>query len=96
MFFPYLGGLEGQALVPWPGWGWIQCPIVIGGLCADLTDCSIWCCGRDYHEPQDKNDGHYGMFFGFPYYIFDRTRNPMIATMLPGLLAWVFLWLKST
>ena len=25
-------------------------------------------------------------FLAFPYYIFDRTRNPMIATMLPGLL----------
>ena len=33
-------------------------------------------------------------FLAFPYYIFDRTRNPMIATMLPGLLAWVFIGLR--
>lgn len=25
-----------------------------------------------------------------PYYIFDRTRNPMLATMFPGFCAWVF------
>jgi hypothetical protein len=31
----------------------------------------------------------------FPYYIFDRTRNAMIATMLPGLLAYVFLYLRG-
>ncbi|MGJ8696665.1 MAG: hypothetical protein ACSHYF_10130 [Verrucomicrobiaceae bacterium] len=30
-----------------------------------------------------------------PYFIFDRTRNTMLATILPGLLAWVFLRLKS-
>lgn len=31
----------------------------------------------------------------FPYYIFDRTRNAMIATMLPGFLAWTFLRLRG-
>ena len=31
----------------------------------------------------------------FPYYIFDRTRNTMLATMLPGLLAWVLLRIKG-
>ena len=34
-------------------------------------------------------------FLAFPYYIFDRTRNPIIATILPGLLAWVFLSLQG-
>ena len=28
---------------------------------------------------------------GFPFYIFDRARNVMLATMMPGFLAWVFL-----
>ncbi len=32
----------------------------------------------------------------FPYYIFDRTRNTMLATILPGFLAWVLLRLKTT
>lgn len=30
-----------------------------------------------------------------PYYIFDRTRNTMLATVLPGLLSWVFLRLSG-
>lgn len=30
----------------------------------------------------------------FPYFIFDRTRNTMLATMLPGILAWIFLRLR--
>lgn len=34
-------------------------------------------------------------FLAFPYYLFDRTRNPIIATVLPGLLAWVFLSLQG-
>jgi len=32
---------------------------------------------------------------GMPYYLFDRTRNAMLATMLPGLLAWIFFRLKG-
>jgi len=31
----------------------------------------------------------------FPFYIFDRVRNAMIATMLPGLLAWVMFRVKG-
>ncbi|NJR42597.1 MAG: hypothetical protein HC767_07925 [Akkermansiaceae bacterium] len=26
----------------------------------------------------------------FPYYLFDRTRNTMLSTMVPGVLAWIF------
>ncbi len=34
-------------------------------------------------------------FLTFPTYIFDRTRNTMLATVLPGLLAWVFFRLRG-
>ncbi|MBP6602449.1 MAG: hypothetical protein KA250_11630 [Verrucomicrobiales bacterium] len=30
-----------------------------------------------------------------PYFLFDRTRNTMLSTVLPGLLAWVFLGLRG-
>jgi len=33
-------------------------------------------------------------FLMMPTYIFDRTRNTMLATVLPGVLAWVFLRLR--
>lgn len=32
-----------------------------------------------------------GCVLSWPYFLFDRARNPMLAVMLPGLLAWLFL-----
>lgn len=34
-------------------------------------------------------------FLGAPYFLFGRTRNTMLAVLLPGLLAWVFFRLKG-
>ncbi len=34
-------------------------------------------------------------FLALPYFVFDRTRNVMLATMLPGFLSWVFLRLRG-
>lgn len=34
-------------------------------------------------------------FLAFPFYIFDRTRNTMLATMLPGILAWIMFRIKG-
>jgi hypothetical protein len=31
----------------------------------------------------------------WPYFIFDRTRNTMLAVMIPGILSWVFLRLRG-
>jgi len=35
------------------------------------------------------------VLLGVPYYVFDRTRNTMLAVLLPGILAWTFLRLKG-
>lgn len=34
-------------------------------------------------------------FFALPFYLLDRTRNTMLATAMPGFLAWVFLRLRG-
>jgi hypothetical protein len=34
-------------------------------------------------------------FLTMPFYLFDRTRNTMLSTVLPGLLAWVFLGMRG-
>ncbi|MAS96526.1 MAG: hypothetical protein CMO55_25335 [Verrucomicrobiales bacterium] len=34
-------------------------------------------------------------FLAMPYFIFDRTRNTMLATVMPGVLAWIFIRLKG-
>jgi hypothetical protein len=36
-----------------------------------------------------------GCLLTWPYYLFDRTRNTMLATVLPGVLCWVFLRLRG-
>ena len=37
-----------------------------------------------------------GCFLVWPYYLFDRTRNVMLSTMLPAILAWVFIRLRNS
>ena len=43
-----------------------------------------------------------GVLFTWPYFIFDRTRKSILAIVVPGVLAWVFLrfrasrWIKAT
>jgi hypothetical protein len=36
-----------------------------------------------------------GCLVTWPYYIFDRTRNPILVIVLPAILAWVFLRLRG-
>lgn len=51
-------------------------------------------------NPKTRNIALTVCFLALPYYIFDRTRNTMLATMMPGILAFVFLrfrrskWIK--
>ena len=85
MFFPYL---EGYKLNPWSRGrvgGGISALLSLGRLFAAFADGSIWCGGRVAKNPKTRMMAITVCFLAFPYYIFDRTRNPMIATMLPGL-----------
>ncbi len=45
-------------------------------------------------NPKTRNIALTVCFLALPYYIFDRTRNTMLATMLPGILAFVFFRLR--
>lgn len=45
-------------------------------------------------NPKTRNIALTVCFLALPYYIFDRTRNTMLATMLPGILALVFFRLR--
>jgi hypothetical protein len=36
-----------------------------------------------------------GCLLSWPYFIFDRTRNTMLAVVIPGVLSWVFLRLRG-
>lgn len=34
-------------------------------------------------------------FLSMPYFVFDRTRNVMLATVMPGIFSWIFIRLKG-
>jgi hypothetical protein len=46
-------------------------------------------------NPQTRNTALLICMLALPYYIFDRTRNTMLATLVPGMLAWVFFRLRG-
>ena len=95
MFMPYL---EGYKLKPWSrgrvGGGFSALLSLAGYLQIMLTAAFGVLAALSYN-PKTRMMAIAVCFLAFPYYIFDRTRNPMIATMLPGLLAWVFIRLRG-
>ena len=47
------------------------------------------------HSPRLRALAVAGCLLTWPYFIFDRTRNPMLAVVVPAILAWVFLRLRG-
>ena len=95
IFTPYL---EGYKAKPWSrarvGGGFSALLSLAGYVQLMLTAC-FGVLAALATNPKTRMMAIIVCFLAFPYYIFDRTRNPMIATMGPGLLAWVFLRLKG-
>ena len=94
MFFPYL---EGYQLNPWARGrlgGGISALLSLGSYLQILLAAGFGVIAALARNPQTRLMAITICFLALPYFIFDRTRNPMIATMLPGFLAWVFLRLR--
>jgi hypothetical protein len=95
MFMPYL---EGVKLKPWARGrvgGGFSALLSLAGYVQIMLTASFGVLAALSHNPKTRLMAIAVCFLAFPYYIFDRTRNPMIATMLPGLLAWVFIRLRG-
>ena len=95
VFTPYL---EGWKAKPWSRarvGGGFSALLSLAGYIQILLTAAFGVVAAISRNPKTKIMAITVCFLAFPYYIFDRTRNPMIATMLPGLLAWVFLSLKG-
>ena len=95
MFFPYL---EGYKLQPWARsrvGGGISAILSLAGYVQILLTAGFGIVAAVSTNPKTRMIAITVCFLAFPYYIFDRTRNPMIATMGPGLLAWVFIGLRA-
>lgn len=94
-FFPFLG----ERIDPWAraqvGGGFSALLSLAGylqlflaamfGLVAALT-----------RNPQVRSLALLGCALAWPYYIFDRTRNSILVIIIPGLLCWVFVRLRSS
>jgi hypothetical protein len=95
MFFPYL---EGYKVQPWARGrvgGGISAILSLAGYVQILLTAGFGVVAALSTNPKTRMMAITVCFLAFPYYIFDRTRNPMIATMGPGLLAWVFIGLRA-
>ena len=95
MFMPYL---EGYKLKPWSRGrvgGGMSALLSLAGYVQILLTAGFGIIAAVSTNPKTRMMAITVCFLAFPYYIFDRTRNPMIATMGPGLLAWVFIGLRA-
>ena len=95
MFFPYL---EGYKVQPWARGrvgGGISALLSLAGYVQLFLTAGFGVVAAVSTNPKTRMMAITVCFLAFPYYIFDRTRNPMIATMGPGLLAWVFIGLRA-
>jgi hypothetical protein len=95
MFFPYI---EGYKLSPWSRGrvgGGLSALLSLAGYVQIMLTAGFGVVAAVATNPKTRMMAITVCFLAFPYYIFDRTRNPMIATMGPGLLAWVFIGLRA-
>lgn len=94
LFAPYLGELA----APWSRGrigGGLDAFVSLGGYLQVLLTASFGVIAALARNPVTRSLALAVCVLSFPYYLFGRTRNTMLATMLPGMLAWVFLRLRG-
>jgi len=90
LFAPYLG----DRAAPWSRermGGGLSAFLSLAGYVQILMTAGFGVLAAVSYNPKTRQIAITVCCLAFPYFIFARTRNAMIATMLPGLLAWVFL-----
>ncbi len=95
LFAPYLSGVKAE---PWSrsrlGAGFDSLLAFAGYIQLILT-AGFGVILAVSRNPRTRTIAAIVCFLAFPPYLFDRTRNTMLSTMVPGLLAWVFFRLRS-
>ncbi|BDS07652.1 hypothetical protein NT6N_26920 [Oceaniferula spumae] len=94
MFAPYLGE-RGYPWIRGRMGGGISALLSLAGYLQILMTAGFGVIAALSTNPKTRSVAIAVCCLAFPYYIFDRTRNAMIATMLPGLLAWVFIRIEG-
>lgn len=94
LFFPYLG----EKAEPWGRnriGGGLDALISLASYVQVFLTAGAGVIAAIARRPSTRSIAIAICFLTFPTYIFDRTRNVMLATVLPGLLAWVFFRLRG-
>jgi hypothetical protein len=94
LFAPYLG----RSADPWSRGrmgGGIDALLSLAGYLQIFLTAGFGITAALARNPRTRRIALLVCILAFPYYIFSRTRNTMIATMLPGILAWVAFRLKG-
>lgn len=95
LFAPYLG----DRASPWGRGrlgGGFSALLSMAGYIQILMAAGFGVLAAVSHNPKTRGIAITVCCLAFPYYLLDRTRNTMLATMLPGILAWVFLRVKGS
>jgi len=95
LFMPYLG----DKAYPWSRGrlgGGIDALLVLGSYFQVLITAAAGVVAALAVRKQTRYVAIAIYFLTIPSYIFDRTRNTMLATLLPGLLAWTFLRFRGS
>jgi len=96
LFAPYLIGIKAE---PWGRGrlgGGFDAFIALAGYLQIFLTASFGVIFALSRNPRMRTIAGIIFFLSAPYFLFDRTRNTMLATMIPGLVAWVFLRLKGS
>lgn len=95
LFFPYLQGYRAD---PWARnriGGGIDAILSLASYFQLFLTASFGVFASILRRHNYRNIAIVLCFLAFPYYLIDRTRNTMLAILIPGLLSFVFLRLKS-
>ncbi len=95
LFAPYISGVKAD---PWArgrvGEG-LDALLSLAGYVQIFLTSAIGVIFALSNNPRTRMVTGFLLFLSAPYFIFDRIRNAMLASLLPGILAWVLLRLRA-
>jgi hypothetical protein len=94
-FFPYLGGYAGPWVTSGVAGGGMDTFLALANYLQLMVGALFGVVAALSTDFRIRGMALFGVFLTWPYYIFDRTRKSILAIIVPGILAWVFLRLRG-
>jgi len=90
-FFPYLGGYAGPWVTSGVAGGGTDSLLALANYLQLMVGAIFGVVSALSTDSRVRGLALIGVLLTWPYYIFDRTRKSILAIVVPGILAWVFL-----